>query len=101
MTNNEDSVESLNKIVLKFWELEQVPVCSKFTEDQELCEEHFLDTTRRIEDGRFEVRLPFKSDPKVLRNSYEVAKRRFLALERKVNKDPILKEMYKEFIKEY
>ena len=71
------------------------------TEEQELCEKHFLDTTRRIEDGRFKVRLPFKSDAKVLGNSYEVAKRRFLALERKVNKVPVLKEMYIEFMKEY
>ena len=37
----------------------------------------------------------------MLRNSYEVAKRRFLALERKVNNDPILKVMYIEFMKEY
>ena len=37
-TNNEDSFESLNKIVQKFWELEQVPVCSKLTEKQELRE---------------------------------------------------------------
>ena len=101
VANNEENFHSLNKIVQKFWELEQVPVCSKFTEEQELCEKHFLDTTQRIEDGRFEVKLPFKTDPKVLGNSYEVAKRRFLALERKGNKDPVLKDMYIEFMKEY
>ena len=82
MANDEENFDSLNEIVQNFWELEQVPVCSKFTEEQVLCEKDFLDTTQRIENGRFEVRLPFKTDPKVLGNSYEVAKLRFLALER-------------------
>ena len=57
--------------------------------------------TQRAEYGRFEVRLPFKTDPLVLGNSYEIAKRRFLALECKVNKDPTLKDMYTQFMKEY
>ena len=56
--------------------------------------------TIRAEDGRFEVRLPFKSE-RVLGNSYEIAKRRFLALERKVNQNPDLSKMYYEFINEY
>ena len=47
------------------------------------------------------MRLPLKTDPKVLGNSYEAARRRFLALERKLNKDPVLKDMNIEFMKEY
>ena len=62
VTDNEDSFESLNRIVQKFWELEQVPVCSKLTEAQELCAKHFSDTTQRIEDGRFEVRHSLKTE---------------------------------------
>ena len=71
------------------------------TEDQEFCEEHFLNITKRIEKGRFEVRLPFKTNPKALVNLYEVAEHRFLTLERKVYKDPVLNDMYIEFKKEY
>ena len=76
-------------------------MCSKLTEEQLLCESHFVKTTQRDNDGRFEVRLPFKTDVSVLGKSYEIAKRRFLALERKVAKDPKLRELYVAFMKEY
>ena len=99
--SEEDSMEKLNKLVQRFWEIEEVPSCSKMTEEQLLCESHFTKTTIRVENGRFEVRLPFKSNPNILGNSYEIAKRRFLALERKVNKTPEMREMYIDFMKEY
>jgi len=51
--------------------------------------------------GRFLVRLPFKSDPLVLRSSFDVAKRRYLSLERRSLKDISLREMYIAFTKEY
>ena len=100
IVNDEESMESINRIVEKFWELEQLPTCNKMTEEQLSCEKYYANTTQRVEDGRFEVRLPFKTDPVVLDNSYEIAKCRFLTLERKINKDPTLKDMYTQFMKE-
>lgn len=100
-SDNDGKLDLLNSLVEKFWEIEQVPMCSKMTEEQKLCENHFEINTRRIEDGKFEVRLPFKLNPDVLGNSYEIAKRRFLYLERKLLKDSEMREMYTEFMKEY
>ncbi|XP_046810016.1 uncharacterized protein LOC124420600 [Lucilia cuprina] len=71
------------------------------TEEQILCERYYDRTTHRLIDGRFEVRLPFKTDPKILGNSYEIAKRRYLYLERRLAKDHKMKEMYVDFMKEY
>ncbi|XP_037820766.1 uncharacterized protein LOC119609849 [Lucilia sericata] len=101
LNEKERKLEALDSLVRKFWELEQIPMCSRMTEEQILCERYYDRTTRRLIDGRFEVRLPFKTDPKILGNSYEIAKRRFLYLERRLAKDHKMKEMYVDFMKEY
>ncbi|KAH8330128.1 hypothetical protein KR067_011209, partial [Drosophila pandora] len=93
---------SIDKNLKKFWSLEEVPSSKKMlSPEQELCEEHYRKTTRILPSGRFEVKLPFKSDPSVLGNSFEIAKRRFLSLERRLSRDPNLKKMYLEFMEEY
>lgn len=55
--------------------------------------------TKRTYDGRLEVRLPFKTDPINLGQSFEITKRRFLALERRRLRDQELNKLYNEFIK--
>lgn len=47
------------------------------------------------------VHLPFRDDLIKLGKSYEIAKRRVLAIERKFQKDKKLKEEYFSFMKEY
>ncbi|XP_032589276.1 uncharacterized protein LOC116804701 [Drosophila mojavensis] len=47
------------------------------------------------------VSLPFKSSPHCLGTSYETAKRRFLALERRMSKQEDIRPMYIDFMKEY
>ena len=59
------------------------------------------DSVRRLPSGRFKVSFPFKSDPNLLGSSFDTAKRRFLALERKLSIDKIMREMYHNFMKEY
>jgi len=49
----------------------------------------------------FLVSLPFKCDPLVLGSSFDVAKRRFLSLERRSLKDSSFREMYIAIMKEY
>ncbi|CAG9132384.1 unnamed protein product [Plutella xylostella] len=45
--------------------------------------------------------MPLKESPEVLGNSYTIAKRRLLSLERKLDKDPNLKHRYHKFMREY
>ena len=47
------------------------------------------------------VRLPFKSTPRSLGNSFINAQKRFYSLERRLDRSPELKKMYEEFIDEY
>lgn len=97
-----DNESSLNKLVQKFWELEEVPNgANVLSTEQQQCEENFLKSVRRLPSGRFEVALPFKEDPKSLGLSFDTARRRFLSLERRLSKQPQIKEMYNSFMKEY
>ncbi|XP_037944366.1 uncharacterized protein LOC119677169 [Teleopsis dalmanni] len=95
---------SLNSLVKKFWELEEIPkelTVKKYTIEQQHCETKFLNTILRLPSGRLKVQLPFKSNFNLLGQSYETAKNRFLSLERRLSKDCMLQKLYMEFMAEY
>ncbi|XP_055385902.1 uncharacterized protein LOC129614944 [Condylostylus longicornis] len=48
----------LDDSIRRFWELEEVPEQTIFTEKELLCESHFSETFRRLEDGRY-IRLSY------------------------------------------
>lgn len=98
--------QNIDKQVRMFWELEELPSSrakSEVTrsEDEQLCEEHFQQTTKRVDDGRFCVRIPFKQPPDTLGESYSQAEKRFLALEKRLERSTAFKQLYKDFIHEY
>lgn len=93
---------SIDEQLKRFWELEEVPQPKNYySQEERACEKLFIDTHKRLDNGRFSVRIPFSQDPKVLGNSYEIAKSRFLSLERKLQKSPQLNKMYCDFMLEY
>ncbi|KAH1028783.1 hypothetical protein HUJ05_002115 [Dendroctonus ponderosae] len=69
-------------------------------EDQR-CEESFLKTTTQRPDGHFVVQLLFRHSESYLGHSKEIAIKRFLNLERKLNRNPSLKSDYSKFLEEY
>ncbi|CAG9129851.1 unnamed protein product [Plutella xylostella] len=70
------------------------------TEERE-CEASFSEHTSRNADGRFVVTIPLKESPDVLGDSYNMARRRFMSLEKRFERDPVLKEHYTKFMQEY
>lgn len=99
-----DESATLDSILGKFWEIEKVPDLTSaqlYTPEQALCEKVFVDTISRQPSGRFVVSLPFKSSPSSLGHSYDTARRRFLALERRMYANPTVQEMYLDFMREY
>ena len=85
----------------RFWELDSISSKHDFSPEERACEKHFVETTKRNPDGRFIVSLPLKESPAVLGESYRIAERRFLSLERRLDRDPIMKQLYVDFMKEY
>lgn len=90
---------TLDRLVAKFWELEDIPKQSFCHPDDTKCEEIYCSTVSRETSGRYVVSLPFKENPNKLGDSYMVALKRLLALENKFSKNPLFKDQYQKVIK--
>ena len=88
-----------DQLLSRLSELENVPEKRHISSEEKRCEEHFDRTTKRKDDGRFIVEMPFKEDCSQLGHSKTLAMRGFLNLERKLIRDQSLHERYSAFIK--
>ncbi|XP_055385905.1 uncharacterized protein LOC129614946 [Condylostylus longicornis] len=93
----------LDDSIRRFWELEEVPEQIIFTEEELLCENHFSETFRRLEDGRYQVELPLIPDerPISLGSSRHIAIARLFGMEKQFSKNEVLKGNYNKCIAEY
>ncbi|XP_022828339.1 uncharacterized protein LOC111357764, partial [Spodoptera litura] len=103
----------VDEILKSMWEIDIVKD-RHFTKEEKMCEYIYDKTTTRNEEGRYIVKLPFKiyspqlnemSTITKLRtpegNTREIAKQRFLQLERKFKKSSDLKREYTKVINDY
>ncbi|XP_024886131.1 uncharacterized protein LOC112463789, partial [Temnothorax curvispinosus] len=93
----------LNDQLTNFWKMEDFRGGSKtYTIEERLCEQHFVKTTLRNEQGRYVVQLPLKQQlVDNLGTSRDIALNRLRSLERRFDKDPNLRVRYSNFIHEY
>ncbi|XP_065075026.1 uncharacterized protein LOC135698824 [Ochlerotatus camptorhynchus] len=85
-----------------YWEIETIPNQSVHSATEKACEELYMTTTTRDPTGRYVVRLPKTDNPEVvLGNSESIAKRRFLILGLRLERDPSTKSSYHQFMEEY
>ncbi|GFT50520.1 DUF1758 domain-containing protein [Trichonephila clavipes] len=88
-------------LINKFWELDSV-LCSKpLTSLEEACEDHFVKTHSRDENGRYTVRLPFHTPTTRLGNSKQNDIRILISVERHHISNPDKYKLYRNFMKEY
>ncbi|UYV66372.1 hypothetical protein LAZ67_4001479 [Cordylochernes scorpioides] len=92
--------EEQDDFLKKFWELESVPSAKSLTREEILCEEIYINNLKILEDGRYSVGLPFRILP-TLGESRINALKRFLSLERKLQKSPSILKQYCDFMDEY
>lgn len=91
----------LDDLMQKFWEVEELPKIKYLSPEETECENLYVSTVHRADDGRYSVALPFCKDPNELGNSRSTALRRFMALERKFRQSPDLRDSYNQVIGEY
>ncbi|CAG7667402.1 unnamed protein product [Allacma fusca] len=85
----------------KFWELESTVEATKaLTVEERTCERHFQSTTTRLEDGFYQVRLPFKENKPSMGDSKRQALSRFYNLETKLERNPQQKCLYVSFMED-
>ncbi|XP_058808897.1 uncharacterized protein LOC131674316 [Phymastichus coffea] len=101
-TSSVCNVVKLDKLLERFWIIEDFdhePVKSR---DEVACEEHYSKHTSRDPiSGRYVVRLPFRDNKFDLGGSKLQALTRFHALERKFECKPSFKEEYSKVMEEY
>ncbi|GFW24684.1 integrase catalytic domain-containing protein [Trichonephila clavipes] len=92
---------NLNQTLKMFWELENVDVEKPKNEEAIFCEDHFLKTHSRDEEGRYVVKMPLKNEPNCLGESRDIALKRLNALWTRLIRDPQYLKLYRDFIHEY
>ncbi|XP_053960629.1 uncharacterized protein LOC128864894 [Anastrepha ludens] len=93
---------SIDENLQRLWQLEAIDTSPKPTQpDHRICEEHFTKTTHQDHTGRITVNLPFKDNPICLGDSFDIARRRFLALERRLLRSSEIRPQYIAFMEEY
>jgi len=98
---SETAETDLEKLIATFWRLEEYEAKKIYTLEEKACKNDFDKNVKRDGDGRFIMHLPFKKDKTKLGNSYDMAMRRLLSLERRFQKDPKLKTEYCNFMSDY
>ncbi len=95
-----DSTDNFN--FKRFWEVEQIPSTepSLYTPKEQKILNETERTTCRV-NKRYQVKLPWKEDVTHVPDSYDVALRRLESTERRLNKQPSLKERYCKAIADY
>lgn len=93
---------SLENLVKRFWEVEDITSTEIVDPDDFECERIFQSTySRDSSSGRYTVTLPFKFNSSLLGNSYSIALQRFLSLEKRLQNSPNLRKQYEEIIRDY
>ncbi|XP_062541429.1 uncharacterized protein LOC134209459 [Armigeres subalbatus] len=93
---------NLEQALQRFWELEAIDSNPVLSTEETYCEEFYSATTTRDSSGRYLVHLPLTRDPLVtLGTSRLIAERRFLNLEKGLERDPPTKDAYCSFMDEY
>lgn len=99
------ATSNLTTLMEKFLTIESVDDAVPMTTEEQWCEQFFMDTHRRDETGRFNVRLPFRwlfeKETVQLGRSRDIAVKSLLYLERRFAKDRNLKREYTAAINEY
>ncbi|XP_047532738.1 uncharacterized protein LOC125067886 [Vanessa atalanta] len=94
-----------DELLKKFWEIENEPnsIEKRLTEEEKLCEKLYEETTLRREDGKFVVKLPFKTNNPQCQygQSCDIAINKLLSLEKRLSKNPTLSNEYNRVLEEY
>ncbi|XP_011860279.1 PREDICTED: uncharacterized protein LOC105557609 [Vollenhovia emeryi] len=96
------SWSQLDEALQRFWHLEELPVDSAATPEDLQCESQFAATHSRDAHGRYTVRLPKRADDGIrLGCNRQEALMLLTSLERRLMRNPTLRELYVAFMTEY
>lgn len=97
------SCNVLNENLEKFWKLENYDNDNTraLSIAERKCEQHFEQHTKRTNDGKFIVRLPFREEIMLIGNNRDIALKRLNHLERMFKGNEVIRDRYIGFMREY
>lgn len=95
------SLEEINQTLKRFWEMQELSEKRIRSPQEALVEKMFVETHYRQADGRYVVKIPIVPGAGSLGDSRAIAVKRFLWLERRLQRDSELRVRYVEFMREY
>ncbi|GBL88803.1 hypothetical protein AVEN_158925-1 [Araneus ventricosus] len=94
--------EGLKNLISKFWQLESIEDESfNLNSLTKFCEDNFVNNHRRDQTGHYIVQMAFLKEPSCLGESKQTAIRRLNSLWRKLEANPNLQQLYRNFIHYY
>lgn len=94
------NINELEQIMKKFWEFEDLQLCTKKSFEDELTEQMYQETHYRNEQNRHVVKIPIKPTVTELGDSRSIALRRFFILEKRFARDENYHEQYVQKMRE-
>ncbi|XP_055645178.1 uncharacterized protein LOC129781512 [Toxorhynchites rutilus septentrionalis] len=99
---NVSTTKNLESLISKFWSCEEINSTNDYSLEEARCEEWFVQSVVRDDDGRYTVSLPMERDAlSRLGESKNIALRRLQSTERRLTRDASLREEYISFMEEY
>ena len=97
------SNQQLHNELQRIWEIENDRIKRNYPDldGRDDLEDHFIATTKRHKYGRFVLTIPLNHKANDLGESFSMAYKRFLAIERKLSSNPELWEKYIDFLDDY
>lgn len=99
-----EKIELNEDLIKQFWECEKIPDTnpeSTLSFEEQYAVDHFMNSYKRNETGKFFVSLPFKPNAKELTLNRTKVLSIFNALERRLSKDPKLSADYNKAMTDY
>lgn len=95
--------EYVDTLLERFWAQEELTTDKQMSEDDLKAETNFISSSKTLPNGRFQIDLPLihSQAHKELGDSFVMAKHRFISLEKRLDKNPQMKEQYKNVLLEY
>lgn len=96
--------EDVAELLRGFWDIDRYGIEQSSNEllspiDKEIKIES--ERSIKVVDNRYEVAIPWKTDSRKLENNYKMALRRLKLTEKRIEKEPILRESYEKTIESY
>lgn len=93
--------DQLMNMLTKFWEYDKIPKRSYRTQEEELCENIFIENITINNDGRYIARMPLQPNAPSVHETYQLAYAHLMQMEKRFKKDEQLKANYVNFMLEY